>query len=177
MLAQALVPALGPLATQPSGPSRGRTTSLLRMTHWAGASLFGPAWLCGCGCGSSHSLGIYRGASDLLKQGITLAMELQQAVVRQAVSLVEKKAITRVRVFRFAHLKNLSGSDLMLFTQPMALAKLGRFLVDLHVVRHLALTLAGACVCVCRSPWRALCVSGTQRVDAFPCIAAVVDGA
>lgn len=175
MLAQALVPALGPLATQPSGRSRGRTTSLLRMTHWAGASLFGPAWFYGCDC--SHSLGIYRGASDLLKQGITLAMELQQAVVRQAVSLVEKKAITRVRVFRFAHLKNLSGSDLMLFTQPMALAKLGRFLVDLHVVRHLALTLAGACVCVCRSPWRALCVSGTQRVDAFPCIAAVVDGA
>lgn len=103
-------------------------------------------------------------------------MELQQAVVRQAVSLVEKKAITRVRVFRFAHLKNLSGSDLMLFTQPMALAKLGRFLVDLHVVRHLALTLAGS-LYVCRSPWRALCVSGTQRVDAFPCIAAVVDGA
>ena len=152
MLAQALVPALGPLATQPSGPSRGRTTSLLRMTRWAGASLFGPAWLCGCGCGSSHSLGIYRGASDLLKQGITLAMELQQAVVRQAVSLVEKKAITRVRVFRFAHLKNLSGSDLMLFTQPMALAKLGRFLVDLHVVRHrcdVGVDVGGSmCVCV-----------------------------
>lgn len=76
-----------------------------------------------------------RGAHDLLKRGIQQALELQQAVVRQGVSLVEKRGITKVRVFRYAHLKNLSGTDLLLFTQPMALAKLGRFLVDAHVVR------------------------------------------
>jgi len=63
-------------------------------------------------------------------------MNLQRAVVNQGVSLVEKNNISYVRVFRHAHLKNLSPIDLQLFTQPMALARLGRFLVDTHVERN-----------------------------------------
>lgn len=72
------------------------------------------------------------GRDDLLEAGIQRAMALQKAVLRQGTSLLETKSITNTGVFRYAMLNMLSGIDAELFTQPLALARLARFIVEVH---------------------------------------------
>eukprot|EP00904_Undaria_pinnatifida_P002618 jgi/Undpi1/12357/HiC_scaffold_5.g02029.m1 len=67
----------------------------------------------------------------LLKQGLSLSMSLQRAVVQQAVSMMEKRSLTLFKHFRYAFIRS-SETDERLFTQPMALRKLAAFLIDVH---------------------------------------------
>ncbi|CAM9095461.1 unnamed protein product [Ectocarpus fasciculatus] len=67
----------------------------------------------------------------LLKQGLSLSMSLQRAVVQQAVTMMEKRSLTLFKHFRYAFIRS-SETDERLFTQPMALRKLAAFLIDVH---------------------------------------------
>ncbi|CAM9606757.1 unnamed protein product [Ectocarpus sp. 4 AP-2014] len=67
----------------------------------------------------------------LLKQGLSLSMSLQRAVVHQAVTMMEKRSLTLFKHFRYAFIRS-SETDERLFTQPMALRKLAAFLIDVH---------------------------------------------
>ncbi|CAB1099702.1 unnamed protein product [Ectocarpus sp. CCAP 1310/34] len=70
-------------------------------------------------------------SSTLLKQGLSLSMSLQRAVVQQAVTMMEKRSLTLFKHFRYAFIRS-SETDERLFTQPMALRKLAAFLIDVH---------------------------------------------
>lgn len=63
-------------------------------------------------------------------RGVHLAMDLQRAVVQHGTALLAKNVVTNVSHFRYVTVTNLVGVDAHIFTQPMALARLGRFLVD-----------------------------------------------
>ena len=53
-----------------------------------------------------------------------------QSVVRLGTGLIEKKVIQNSGPFRYAMLDTLSDSDATLFTQPLSLAKLARFITE-----------------------------------------------
>lgn len=116
-----------------------------------GAGMAGAGSGAGAGAGASSSLiGVDTGSStweenfttaydclsrnnsELLKKGVMRAMMLQRSIVRQGTSMLEKKSITNAGPFRYVYMQNLSGVDALLFTQPLALAKLGRFIIDAH---------------------------------------------
>ena len=69
-------------------------------------------------------------------------MNLQKAMVHEAVSLMEKRAMTCLKHFRYAYLTRSQGSAAAatgghasqdnLLAQPVALGNLARFLVDIH---------------------------------------------
>mmetsp|Transcript_23927 Transcript_23927/g.64676 ORF Transcript_23927/g.64676 Transcript_23927/m.64676 type:complete len:162 (-) Transcript_23927:118-603(-) len=71
-------------------------------------------------------------------------MALQKAIVHEAVSLVEKRALTCLKHFRYAYLTRSQGSAAAatgghasqdnLLAQPVALGKLAHFLVEIHRV-------------------------------------------
>lgn len=82
--------------------------------------------------------------------GIRLAFQLQSAIVATAISLVERKAITRLSHFRYVYVHATSqgvnggnnfksSSDRTtqkqnhhIFSKPLALTKLAHFLMDMH---------------------------------------------
>ncbi|KAJ8608502.1 hypothetical protein CTAYLR_005754 [Chrysophaeum taylorii] len=68
---------------------------------------------------------------DLLAAAIEAAIALQKAVVSVAVSMIDKKEITTLKHFRYVYLNAARGST-SLFTQPLALRKLGLFLLGVH---------------------------------------------
>lgn len=57
----------------------------------------------------------------LLLQGIELAKELQMAIVRVGVSLIEKKEVKKGISFRYCILENSYLKDISLFQYPLAL--------------------------------------------------------
>ena len=71
-------------------------------------------------------------------------MALQKAIVHEAVSIVEKRALTCLKHFRYAYLTRSQGSAAAatgghasqdnLLAQPVALGKLAHFLVEIHRV-------------------------------------------
>ena len=75
-----------------------------------------------------------------MQRGLDLSMRLQKALVHQAVALIEKHAFTCLTHFRYAYLPrtHTSGSSagtiaaIDLFAQPISLAKLAIFLIDIH---------------------------------------------
>ncbi len=86
-----------------------------------------------------------------LGAGIRLAISVQKAIIATAVSLVERKAITRLSHFRYAYLHATShgtnGSTRFkggkhddtnkqnthhIFSKPLALTKLAHYLMDMH---------------------------------------------
>ena len=69
----------------------------------------------------------------LTESGIQLCMKMQQAIVEQAISIIERKLIIRVKHFRYACLR-LSENEEKMFTQSQTLSKLALFLVDIHRV-------------------------------------------
>lgn len=64
---------------------------------------------------------------ELIARGMTLAKQLQEAVIRQAGSMLAKRAIVRLGAFRYALIKD--SPDIHFFTQPIALSKLALFLL------------------------------------------------
>ncbi len=57
------------------------------------------------------------------------------AIVRQGVAVLEKKVVNSTGMFRYTILED--SPDLKLFSQPLALTKLARFLLDAYRVRRL----------------------------------------
>ncbi|KAG0006620.1 hypothetical protein BGZ65_005965 [Modicella reniformis] len=67
------------------------------------------------------------GEEDQLRQGLKSCMKMQQAVVRQAIAIIEKQVIITLSTCRVATLKD--GPDLPIFWNPLTLSKLAQFLV------------------------------------------------
>lgn len=73
------------------------------------------------------SLDVGGGEDDQLGQGLRQCMKIQQALVRQAVAIIEKQVIITLSTCRVATLKD--GPDLSTFWNPLTLGKLAQFLV------------------------------------------------
>ena len=58
------------------------------------------------------------------------SMQLQKAVVRKGTNIIENKKVVPHGVFRCVTLTNLSETNMLTFTQPLALSKLARFVVN-----------------------------------------------
>ncbi|EMR09043.1 hypothetical protein PNEG_02815 [Pneumocystis murina B123] len=65
---------------------------------------------------------------DALYSSLSVAMELQRAIVRTGTYLIDKRAIRHLKAFRIAVLKE--GPDLGIFTHPFALSKLAIWVAD-----------------------------------------------
>lgn len=69
----------------------------------------------------------------LWQRGVKLSMDMQRQVVENAVQIMEGGGITRLRHFRYAYLRAPKEGDAQrLLVKPMALARVGRFLVAIH---------------------------------------------
>lgn len=75
---------------------------------------------------------------DQLRQGVTLCMKIQKAIVKQAVAIIEKQVIITLSTCRVATLKD--GPHLPIFWNPLTLNRLAQFLVYAIRVRVFALT-------------------------------------
>ena len=69
-------------------------------------------------------------ASTLLVKGIELAKDMQQAIIRVGTSIIERKEVKVASMFRYCMLENDYLSDIKLFQYPLALKKLGMFIID-----------------------------------------------
>ncbi|GAM22092.1 hypothetical protein SAMD00019534_052670, partial [Acytostelium subglobosum LB1] len=67
---------------------------------------------------------------DLLVEGLKQAIYLQKEITRQLFSVIEKKIVVMSGPFRYALLPE--GSDTRLFVHPMALTKLGLYIMDAY---------------------------------------------
>ncbi|KAF9122400.1 hypothetical protein BGX30_002027 [Mortierella sp. GBA39] len=67
------------------------------------------------------------GEGDQLRQGLKLCMQVQKAVIRQGIAIIEKQVIITLSKCRVATLKD--GPDLPVFWDPLSLHKLAQFLV------------------------------------------------
>ena len=76
----------------------------------------------------------------MLMKGIDLAKEMQMAIVRVGVSLIEKKEIKKGVSFRYCILENSYLKDISLFQYPLALQKLALFIMSAYKVRALFLS-------------------------------------
>lgn len=65
---------------------------------------------------------------DALYSSLSVAMELQRAIVRTGTYLIDKRAIRHLKAFRIAVLKE--GPDLGIFTHPFALSRLAIWVAD-----------------------------------------------
>lgn len=63
-------------------------------------------------------------------KGISLSKEMQQAIIRVGCSIIEKKEVKMAEYFRYVLLENDYLSDIKLFQYPLALMKLGMFIMD-----------------------------------------------
>lgn len=72
--------------------------------------------------------------SDVLEKGIELSMRQQREIHSRAVAIIEKRAFVTLKQFRYAYLTKSTGAGLNddMFTQPLALTNLARFLVEIH---------------------------------------------
>lgn len=72
---------------------------------------------------------------DLLRHGIKLAIRIQRAIARVGPTIVRAAHyITSSGPVRTVTLPDLADQDRAIFTQPLALAKLGNFIIDYHQV-------------------------------------------
>ncbi|KAF9131141.1 hypothetical protein BGW39_002171 [Mortierella sp. 14UC] len=67
------------------------------------------------------------GEGDQLRHGLKLCMQIQKAVIRQGIAIIEKQVIITLSTCRVATLKD--GPDLPVFWDPLSLHKLAQFLV------------------------------------------------
>lgn len=70
----------------------------------------------------------------LLLKGIEVAKEMQMAIVRVGVSLIEKKDIKQADYFRYCVLENSYLKDIGIFQFPLALRKLALFIMQAYKV-------------------------------------------
>jgi cell division control protein 45 len=69
-------------------------------------------------------------AETILVKGIEVAKELQQAIIRQGTSIIERKEVKVADYFRYVMLENDYLADIKLFQYPLALQKLGQFIME-----------------------------------------------
>ncbi|KAI8057935.1 CDC45 family [Syncephalis plumigaleata] len=68
------------------------------------------------------------GRAELLNMGINLAKAMRKTIVRQAVTIIEKRAVRTLNNFRFTVLRD--GPDLPVFAHPLTASQLALFLLD-----------------------------------------------
>jgi hypothetical protein len=91
----------------------------------------------GGGSGSTSSLSSTgTPISGLVDEGFRRAKLLQQAVVAKATMVMEKDMVTFHGRFRSLVLDSMSEHDGQLFTQPLALARLARFVITAHKAQN-----------------------------------------
>lgn len=73
-----------------------------------------------------------RFSTGLLFEGIKHAMHLQKAIVRLAPTLHARRGLWSAGFMRVLKIDEFTENDQRLFTQPLALARLGRYLIDMH---------------------------------------------
>ena len=71
-----------------------------------------------------------KNAASLLVKGISVAKDLQQAIIRVGTSIIERKEVKVAEYFRYVMLENDYLADVKLFQYPLALQKLGMFIMD-----------------------------------------------
>ncbi|CUM45956.1 uncharacterized protein AC631_05761 [Debaryomyces fabryi] len=67
---------------------------------------------------------------DLLLQGLEHAKQIQQIIFRTGMSLLERKLIKNLRLYRLCVLNDGSIPDLEIFNNPLILSKLGSWLLE-----------------------------------------------
>jgi cell division control protein 45 len=70
---------------------------------------------------------------SLVMKGIEMAKELQKAIVRVGTSLIERKEIKVSNYFRYVMIESDYLADVQLFQFPLALQKLGLFIMDAYL--------------------------------------------
>lgn len=75
-------------------------------------------------------------ASTHLVRGINMAKDVQMAIVRVGISLIERSQVKVSTYFRYVHLENDYLKDIQLFQFPLALQKLGLFVMELYRSRR-----------------------------------------
>ncbi|EJS42738.1 cdc45p [Saccharomyces arboricola H-6] len=65
---------------------------------------------------------------ELLNRGINMAQDLQRAVFNTGVTILEKKLIKHLRIYRLCVLQD--GPDLDLYRNPLTLLRLGNWLIE-----------------------------------------------
>ncbi|KAM9955226.1 hypothetical protein ACTFIW_000726 [Dictyostelium discoideum] len=68
---------------------------------------------------------------DLLKIGLKQSIQLQKEITRQVTSMIEKRSVILSGPFRYAFITE--SSDLKYFIHPLALTKLGLFMMDAFI--------------------------------------------
>lgn len=71
----------------------------------------------------------FRKAESLMIKGIQAAKDMQQAIIRIGTSIVERKEVKVADYFRYVILDNDYLADVKLFQYPLALQKLGMFVM------------------------------------------------
>ena len=72
--------------------------------------------------------------SSKIFKAISLAMDIQKAVISQGISLIEKKAISLTQHFRYSIIKQDNLKEIKLMQNPFALQKLAFFAMDAYKV-------------------------------------------
>lgn len=65
-----------------------------------------------------------------------MAKDVQMAIVRVGISLIERSQVKVAQYFRYVHLENDYLKDISLFQFPLALQKLGLFVMELYRSRR-----------------------------------------
>ncbi|KAK5576630.1 hypothetical protein RB653_007774 [Dictyostelium firmibasis] len=68
---------------------------------------------------------------DLLRTGLKQSIQLQKEITRQVTSMIEKRSVILSGPFRYAFITE--SSDLKYFIHPLALTKLGLFMMDAFI--------------------------------------------
>ena len=66
---------------------------------------------------------------DVLREGIVLCEDQQEALLRVGASIVEKRQIRIAEHFRYTFLNDLVERDVSIFSQPIMLQRLAQFIV------------------------------------------------
>lgn len=73
-----------------------------------------------------------KNAQTILYKGIQLAKDLQQAIVRMGQSLIDRREVKVSHHFRYVIIENDFLKDTTIFQFPLALQKLGLFILELY---------------------------------------------
>jgi cell division control protein 45 len=69
------------------------------------------------------------GSERSFRVGVALAQQVQRAVIRQGVAVIQQRLLTNAGKFRYAYLSNMSDGDLNFFRRPTLLSKLAHWLI------------------------------------------------
>jgi cell division control protein 45 len=70
--------------------------------------------------------------SKLLIEGADIARMIQESIVTLGSSLIERREIKNASSFRYCVLENQTESNQKLFSNPLAMQKLGIFIIDVY---------------------------------------------